>query len=106
MGRRIRFLPGIDRSAVSAKPVGLQPHGGHHFDRCLFIVYLFHRTTGRLKAIAKTMAPLTSGNRSGRHDRIRSDMTGPLRDPFGPPWAREAAILRPKSALGRGERDR
>jgi hypothetical protein len=83
MGRRIRFLPGIDRSAVDAKPLGLQRHDSHHFDRYLFIVYLFHGTTG-LKAIAKLWAPLTPGDRGGPHDRIRSEMTEPPSDPFGP----------------------
>ena len=53
MGRRIRFLPSTDRSEVDAKPVGIQRHGSHHFNRYLFVVYVFHGTTGDLKAIAK-----------------------------------------------------
>jgi len=54
MGCRIRFLSSIDRSEVDAKPVGLQRHDSHHFDRYLFVVYLFHATTRGLKVIAKT----------------------------------------------------
>ena len=53
MGRRIRFLPSTDRSEVDAKPVGIQHHGSHHFNRYLFVVYVFHGTTGDLKAIAR-----------------------------------------------------
>ena len=53
MGRRIRFLPSTDRSEIDAKPVGIQRHGSHHFNRYLFVVYVFHGTTGDLKAIAK-----------------------------------------------------
>ena len=84
MGRRIRFLPGVDRSEIDAKPVGLQRHGSHHFDRYLFVVYIFHGATGGLKAIAKIRALLTPADRTGPHDRIRSEMTEPPRDPFGP----------------------
>ena len=82
MGCRIRFLSSIDRSEVDAEPVGLQCHGSHHFDRYLFVVYLFHATARGLKVIAKTTA-LTPGDRGGRHDRIRSEVTAPPRDPFG-----------------------
>ena len=89
MGRRIRFLPSIDRSEVDAKPVGVQRHGSHHFDRYLFVVYVFHGTTGGLKAIAELWALLTPADRIGPHDRIRSDMAEPLRDPLVvlEPWA-------------------
>src|ERR1700720_3770922 len=73
MGRRIRFLPGVDRSEIDAKPVGLQRHGSHHFDRYLFVVYLFHDTTGGLKAIARLWALLTFGD----------SFDAPPRDPFG-----------------------
>src|ERR1700686_1525819 len=72
MGRRIRFLPGVDRSEIDAKPVGLQRHGSHHFGRYLFVVYIFHGATGGLKAIAKIRALLTPADRTGPHDRIRS----------------------------------
>src|ERR1700719_189266 len=84
MGRRIRFLPGVDRSEIDAKPVGLQRHGSHHFGRYLFVVYIFRGATGGLKAIAKIRALLTPADRTGPHDRIRSEMTEPPRARFAP----------------------
>ena len=48
MGRRIRFLPGVDRTEFDGKSVGLQRHGDHHFDRRLFIVHLFHEASKRV----------------------------------------------------------
>jgi hypothetical protein len=64
--------------------VGLQRHGSHHSDRYLFVVYIFYGATGGLNAIAKIRALLTPADRTGPHDRIRSEMTEPARDPFGP----------------------
>src|ERR1700746_4057798 len=52
MGRRVRPLPGVDRAGLDGKPVGLQRHGGHHFDRRLFVVHLFHSTENGLKRIS------------------------------------------------------
>src|SRR6266567_8365759 len=49
MGRRIRLLPGVDRSEFGGKSVGLWRPGGHPFDRRLFVVRLFHRPARALK---------------------------------------------------------
>src|SRR5262245_23497544 len=65
MGRRIRILPGVDRAEFDGEPVGLQLDGGHHFDRRLFAVHLFHGTESGVEAIANTQRSLTPGDRSG-----------------------------------------
>src|SRR6266536_49949 len=61
MGRRIRSLPGVDRTEFDGKPVGLQRPGDHHFDRRLFVVHLFHSTENSLKRIRNTVGSADTG---------------------------------------------
>jgi uncharacterized protein len=49
-----------------------------------YLLYIFFRLQKAVKGIANTLGPLTSGDRSGPHDRIPSGMTELPRDPFGP----------------------
>src|SRR5215467_5119540 len=50
----------------------------------IYLLYMFfHGTADGLKPIAKIWAMLTPADRSGPHDRIRSELTEPPRDAFG-----------------------
>ena len=83
MGRRIRSLPGVDRTEFDGKPVGLQRHGDHYFDRHLFAVHLFHSAENGLKRITNTLGSADTQLQERTQRRIPSDITGLPHDPFG-----------------------
>ena len=60
-----RPLPGVNRSEIDGKPMGLQRHGDHHFDRQLLAVYLLHGTQRPQSDLKHSGLPLILGDRSG-----------------------------------------
>src|SRR5262245_19212881 len=84
MGRRVWFLARADRFESDGKPVGLQHHGGDHFDRRLLVVHLFCRPKVRPDAIADTVESASTSQSKWSAGAHSSQMTDLPHAPFDP----------------------
>ena len=78
MVRRARPLTSLDRTEFDPKPLGLQRHGRHNFDRRLFVVIFFTRKAASRRPLQASRPPLTHYWSEWRERISLDDPLGPL----------------------------